>query len=279
MCDSLKSFRPYIYGGTVTCFTDHDAVIKLMRAENPSQRLAKWQFTLMGEVDWTVRYVQGDKNVVADCLSSHPDFSDSDTDSPLMSVVTRAQTRCQVDEQVPAPAVNFNDNANSDTNSDDNVNLNPDNLELDIDDLDSSGVQIDNKLVDDVITGQSEVSGLSEMIDYIRYSKLPDDKARANLIVKRRPLYQLIDGVLKHLDPHQKAELRLVVPLALRQRVICALHDDSFAGHQGEYVTYDRMRKRFYWDGMYTDTHKYVSPCDSCLRNKGGPYLHRVPCI
>ncbi|MCP3666838.1 MAG: DDE-type integrase/transposase/recombinase, partial [Gammaproteobacteria bacterium] len=277
VCDSLKFFRPYIYGGTVTCFTDHDAVIKLMRAENPSQRLAKWQFTLMGEVDWSVRYIQGDKNVVADCLSRIPNFSVGTDTAPLISVVTRAQTSRRNEEQIRHSAENSEDDENSEYNIDDNINFNDDNLDLDIDDLDSSGVQIDNKLVDDVISGQSEDSDLSEMIEYIRYSKLPDNKSRANLIVKRRPLYQLIDGILKHLDPHQKAELRLVVPLALRQRVLCALHDDAFAGHQGEYVTYDRMRKRFYWDGMYTDTHKYISSCDSCLRNKGGPYPHRVP--
>ncbi len=214
-----------------------------MQAENPSQHLAKWQFTLQGEVDSSVRYVQGSKNVMADCLSRIPNFSEPHNFDPSVLVITRAKAKSQNSAET-TDVVTQNVNCDNDENSeniDDNKNLNNsvDDLDLDIDDLDSSGVQIDNKLIDDVISGQSEDSDLSEMINYITYSKLPDDKAKANLVVKRRPLYQFIDDTLKHLDPHQKAELRLVVPKALRQRVLCALHDDAFAGHQGEYVTYD----------------------------------------
>lgn len=96
VCESLKNFRPYIYAGTVTCFTDHQAILRLLRSENPSQRLAKWQFTLMGQTDWSVRYVQGKKNVVADCLSRIPNFSlecVSTTEDSSVSVITRSMAK------------------------------------------------------------------------------------------------------------------------------------------------------------------------------------------
>ncbi len=56
-----------------------------------------------------------------------------------------------------------------------------------------------------------------------------------------------------------------------------AYHDDPLARHQGIHVTCDRLRKQFYWDGMYAETVKYIHSCNSCLRNKGGPYPHRAP--
>ncbi len=47
-------------------------------------------------------------------------------------------------------------------------------------------------------------------------------------------------------------------------------HDDPLSGHQGISVTYDRLRKNFYWDGMYTDCVRHIRSCDKCLRNKRG---------
>ncbi len=72
--EGLRHFRTYTYGGKCTCFTDHRALLYLKDTPNPSTRLAKWRFTLMGETDWDLRYVPGKKNCVADALSRVPKF-------------------------------------------------------------------------------------------------------------------------------------------------------------------------------------------------------------
>ncbi len=148
---------------------------------------------------------------------------------------------------------------------------------LDIDDLDDSGVAVDADLLKSIEVLQLEDSEISEMRNFIEKSVLPEDRSRANVIARKRPLYQLIDGVLRHIDPHQLEALHVVVPGKLQTKVQSAYHDDPLSGHQGVHVTYDRLRKQFYWDGMYTDVVSYIHRCDSCLRNKGGPYPHRVP--
>ena len=76
MYEGLRNFRPYVYGGACDVYTDHKAIEALRNTENPTQRLAKWQYYLMGQVDWKVKYVPGKKNQVADFLSRAPLFTD-----------------------------------------------------------------------------------------------------------------------------------------------------------------------------------------------------------
>ncbi len=59
--------------------------------------------------------------------------------------------------------------------------------------------------------------------------------------------------------------------------MLLAYHDDPLGAHNGITVTYDRLRKNFYWDGMYTDCVRHISTCDSCLRNKLGAKPNRSP--
>ena len=82
-------------------------------------------------------------------------------------------------------------------------------------------------------------------------------------------LYCLHDGVLyrHNMRPHGPERL-LVVPSHLRADVLRQLHDEPTAGHLGVTRTYDRVRRRFFWPGLYRSVQKYVSSCDLCQRRK-----------
>ena len=61
------------------------------------------------------------------------------------------------------------------------------------------------------------------------------------------------DGLLMHpLEDEFTGTVRNVpfVPLAMRQKVISAMHDDPAAGHQGELKTLHRVKQRFWWPTM-----------------------------
>lgn len=64
------------------------------------------------------------------------------------------------------------------------------------------------------------------------------------------------------------AELLLVVPAHLRSTVLRQLHDAPTAGHLGVSRTYDRIRRRFFWPGLYRSVRQYVAACDLCQRRK-----------
>ncbi|GBL79432.1 Retrovirus-related Pol polyprotein from transposon 412 [Araneus ventricosus] len=78
---------------------------------------------------------------------------------------------------------------------------------------------------------------------------------------------QVIDGALykRNFDPSGKRWLP-VIPKHLRLDIVRHFHDAPTAGHLGFIKTYDRLRKRFYWPGLYRSVRNYVMHCKECQR-------------
>ncbi|GFU08585.1 transposon Tf2-9 polyprotein [Trichonephila clavipes] len=84
--------------------------------------------------------------------------------------------------------------------------------------------------------------------------------------------FRFIDGILcrKNFDPDGKLWLP-VIPKHLRADILRHFHDAPTAGHLGFAKTYDRIRKRFYWPGMYRNVVRFVMHCRECQRRKSVP--------
>lgn len=65
---ALKSFRHYLYGQNFTVFSDHKPLIYLFKLKNPSSKLMRIKMDLE-EFDFSIEYIKGPENVVADALS------------------------------------------------------------------------------------------------------------------------------------------------------------------------------------------------------------------
>ncbi|UYV76681.1 hypothetical protein LAZ67_14001729 [Cordylochernes scorpioides] len=76
----------------------------------------------------------------------------------------------------------------------------------------------------------------------------------------------------KNYDPLGRPWL-LVVPKSLRLEVLRLFHDALTAGHLGFAKTYDRIRRRFYWPGLFRSIRNYVGHCRECQRRKSTPQL------
>ena len=59
----------------------------------------------------------------------------------------------------------------------------------------------------------------------------------------------------------------IVVPSAVRDTILKAVHDNPFAGHLGITRTEERVRKRFYWPAIRVDAEKYVKHCAVCAHH------------
>ncbi|UYV81558.1 K02A2.6-like, partial [Cordylochernes scorpioides] len=91
---------------------------------------------------------------------------------------------------------------------------------------------------------------------------------------KKDNKFEVVNGILyrKNYDP-TGLPLLLVIPRHLRMEILGDLHDAPTAGHLGFAKTYDRIRRRFYWPGMYRSVRRYVGHCQDCQRRKSVPQL------
>jgi RNase H-like domain found in reverse transcriptase/Reverse transcriptase (RNA-dependent DNA polymerase) len=66
--ESLKRFRNLLHGARFRIFTDHKGLEFIQTQQNLSPRQSRWLETL-SDFDFTVQYIPGDTNVLADALS------------------------------------------------------------------------------------------------------------------------------------------------------------------------------------------------------------------
>ena len=116
--------------------------------------------------------------------------------------------------------------------------------------------------------------GLSDIINYLEYDQLPQDNAKAKRVLLSEDLYFLHDhNLLYHVDVSDKrgrkgCQAQLVLPPPLRYEVLVNAHDDLAGGHLGVYKTYEKLRDRYYWCGMYKDVEHWVRSCQDCSTRK-----------
>lgn len=74
----------------------------------------------------------------------------------------------------------------------------------------------------------------------------------------------------------------LVIPSHMRSDVCAYFHADPQHAHAGALKTYERLRQRYYWRGLYTYVRKYIRSCQLCQRRKPFPHspglLQPLPC-
>lgn len=60
----------------------------------------------------------------------------------------------------------------------------------------------------------------------------------------------------------------LVIPRNLRAEILYSNHNEPLAGHLGFSRTFEKIRNRYYWDGMQNDIEKYIKGCEDCQSRK-----------
>lgn len=89
---------------------------------------------------------------------------------------------------------------------------------------------------------------------------------------ERHPNMKVIDNVLyKNIisvneQGLEMNEWKLYVPQMSRNRILKENHD--LAGHFGSMKTINRIRKNYYWPGMFKDIRNYVRRCETCKASK-----------
>lgn len=117
---------------------------------------------------------------------------------------------------------------------------------------------------------------LRAWIDYKRDGILPQDPLIARRIVAEAESFDFDEqGVLVRIwwpsdkRVRQDTRAQVVIPYALRQNVLTACHDDPLQGaHLGFGKTYQKLRERFWWPSIWSDTRHWIRSCTLCASRK-----------
>ena len=49
-----------------------------------------------------------------------------------------------------------------------------------------------------------------------------------------------------------------------QEELLTAYHDSPWAGHRGTWATFEKIKGKYWWPGLYRDVHRFVTTCESC---------------
>ena len=232
--DGIKRYRPYLSGAKFYVHTDHGSLSWLMNVKDPTGRLARWALQLQ-QYDFEILYRPGSSNGNSDALSRRAYPSASIEPLPVTSVCTTAN----------AP------------------------VSLPVTPIDACVPSIQR-----LHNLQRQDKDLSDIIQYLEFSTLPvsDNKARS-LLLTIESYYLNENGILCHLWTPGKRRAQtlvsqVVVPSSLRHEILVACHDDPTAGHLSTLKTYEKVRARYFWNGMFKDIEHWCHSCIDCAMKK-----------
>ena len=134
-------------------------------------------------------------------------------------------------------------------------------------------------------TLQRQDPELYAIIAYLESATLPiEDSHARSILLSIDSFYLNEDGILFHLWTPGKRHVKslvsqVVIPASLRHEILVACHDDPTAGHLGIFKTYEKVRSRYYWNGMYKDIEHWCKSCIDCAMKKIPRGKHKAPLL
>lgn len=148
-----------------------------------------------------------------------------------------------------------------------------------------NSIQKDEPQVAKVQELQRRDFDLSEIIDYLENDILTlDDTAARKLLLVTDSFYIGRDGLLYHLGNNRKRNAwdsfpQLVIPPALRFEILSNMHDHVSGAHFGVHKTFNKVKQRYWWKGMYKDVEHWCKSCTECSMRKSPRNTKKAPLL
>ena len=138
--------------------------------------------------------------------------------------------------------------------------------------------------IDKIREKQRKDPELSERMDYIQNDVLPSNDAKARRILLRSDSFYISqDGLLCHLDRSQKRARdsfsQLVVPQSMKYEILSNVHNHVAGAHFGVHKTFQKLKQRYWWSGMFKDVEHWCKSCVDCAMKKSPRNTKRAPLL
>ena len=259
---AVKHFEPYIYGQKVTVRTDNSAVSYMMKMSELNHLTAR-MVTYLNSFDIKVEHRKGREHVVPDALSRKPEPFNINNHSCNQCKPKQAKDTKDCVTQTDQAQINCI-----------NTTQNPqqaDKLE---------GWSLKEWNIDRLKEEQSKDPDLILIIGELNTSK---DRPLWQQISSRSFAYKTLWAQWDTLKFHngllyreitETDKLQLILPRSMRRDAFDFIHGGIFGGHLGYRKTLGKLRSRFYWPRISTDTKIWVMQCDHCHGSK--PLLRKT---
>lgn len=301
--DSVKHFRPYLFGQKFTIVTDHKPLTWLMNCKDPSSRLVRWRLKLL-EYDYEIVYKQGKLNRNADALSR-----------PILTITTDSllDDFTKFKENSSEPKI-FQTESISKENAKTLI------LPMSCDGLDTEiyfdyiqenfpNTKLDDHKVRDVLL----VENKNQKLYIIFIKQFAIDQPRSeDIIISLNSLKSLLEQnktrssktltipdlskLFPSLDNKEflnilnflfsdftikilKNEIIDVNDPEMIKDILRTHHDDILSGHQGVDRTFLDLKGKYYWPNMRDAVIEYIKKCPTCQKAKTNFKPHKSPMV
>ena len=264
--EGFQHFHTYLCGNFTTVITDHSALVYIKNNTKLTGRVARWAI-LLQNYEYTIIHRKGVDNTNADALSRVEVPTDINHDPQKVEEIEPRHidvfTVYEADELEKHAALE---------------------VIFDLDNKHTAESAMQIKQID-MPSAQHDCPEIGPMYKYIQTGVLPDDDNEAKSIILHAVQYGMFADILYHIHkPCIKDEYKfdktlhqIVIPKDLRYHILSDYHDSLVGGgHQGFQRTYDAIRSKYFWRGMYSDTKDYQQSCGPCQRSKR-PHTRPTP--
>lgn len=295
---SIKHFRPYLYGKRFKIQTDHRPLVYLFSMRDPSSRLLKFRLQLE-EYNFTIEYLKGQSNTVADALSRIKVTSDDlkTMNEQTINVMTRAQLRkinMHNDENTKKRLLTDNNNIISKPGEPRVVDI----------------IKKPNDITELLFRNSKDLnkilrSGLTvEMFKYFIYVPIKssiylDTKSRSSIardelmrdliflskkyaiteicVLRNEDNKRFIKDLTEDINNRKKwpgprfcilNKVQRINNMDNRRVLLNDFHILPTSGHAGIRRMTNNIKKYYFWPSMTKDIVKYVSECEHCKKQK-----------
>lgn len=285
---AIKHFRPYIYDSHFIVRTDHRPLVHLFKLKDPSSKLTRMRLDLE-EHNFTIEYIKGKSNVVADALSRiHINEIKKLKPENKITVMTRSMNRkplCLPEKSVMIPtkepqiyeAISANEAqgipqingkiVETTQGPIITISVHPNFRSKNIFSFEVPIVNDKSQVFDTVLskliknTDEFGITKVKIRNDdmLFQYFTVNEFKIHGNKLLKQLKIV-IIDPPKPINDPKTQEEL------------VKFFHNDPiYGGHTGKKRMNAKMKSAYTWKGMSKQIAKFVDKCHDCRINKPKP--------